>query len=100
MRHPEVSEKQLRATILQAASLCRWHAYFTWNSLHSPAGYPDLTLVRGNRLIFAELKSPTGRVTPAQQDWLTALEAVQAPPLVDVWRPADLDRVLDLLKTY
>jgi hypothetical protein len=96
----DMSEKQLRETILHAASLCHWRAYFTWNSLHSPMGYPDLTLVRGTRLIFAELKSPKGRVTPAQQGWLTALEAVQTPPLVAVWRPADLDRVLDLLTRY
>ena len=36
------------------------------------AGWPDITLVR-ERIVVAELKSGTGRTTPAQRDWLERL---------------------------
>jgi hypothetical protein len=57
------------------------------------AGFPDLVLVRGPELIFAELKTETGRVSAAQREWLQALEHV---PGVDVylWRPSDFDEIV------
>lgn len=75
------------------------------------AGFPDLVLVRAPRLIFAELKSATGRVSPDQRRWLEALGAVgeyvdTGPGLVStggavethVWRPGDWDEVAETLK--
>ncbi len=51
-------------------------------------GYPDLTAVRGGRLLFAELKSESGRVTTTQKEWLSELSSV--PGLeVYLWRPSD-----------
>lgn len=84
-------------------------------------GFPDLVLVRGKRLIFAELKSQKGRVSAAQQGWLDSLAVVCAgvaleldelrsnappnslpvePPSVEVyvWRPSMFDEVHELLK--
>lgn len=58
-------------------------------------GYPDLTLVRDTDLIFAELKTAKGRVSPDQHVWITALEATSAETYV--WRPADEDQVHDRL---
>lgn len=37
------------------------------------SGFPDITAVRGRRLLFIELKSTRGKVTAAQQDWLARL---------------------------
>jgi len=82
------------------------------------AGFVDLVLVRGPELIFAELKTRTGRATLAQREWLEALgrvdEAVQyvlgaardvgleleLEPLVEVylWRPAHWDAIEVRLK--
>lgn len=59
------------------------------------AGFPDLVLVRGPRLIFAELKSQTGRVAREQADWLTDLARASAETYL--WRPADLNDVLATL---
>lgn len=54
-------------------------------------GYPDLTLVRGPSVIFAELKSATGSVRPEQRAWLTALQSTGNE--VVVWRPRDWETV-------
>lgn len=59
------------------------------------AGFPDLVLVKRDRLIFAELKAETGQPTPDQLMWLTALAATGAE--VALWRPSDepaVERVL------
>jgi hypothetical protein len=56
------------------------------------AGFPDLVLVRRERLLFVELKGKAGRVSPAQAEWLAALERVDddaAGVGVYVWKPAD-----------
>ena len=55
------------------------------------AGFPDLVLARDGRLIFAELKAEKGRLRPAQEVWLAALQEVEADAagrvLVRVWTP-------------
>lgn len=55
-------------------------------------GFPDLTLVRDSTLIFAELKAEKGRVTPAQVEWLAALENVPGVETY-IWRPSDFDAI-------
>jgi hypothetical protein len=55
------------------------------------AGFPDLVLVRGDRLIFSELKTDTGRVSDNQRQWIEALEAT-CKAEVYVWRTADYNR--------
>ena len=94
-----MNEGQLQEAIRQAALYKGWYCYHTHDSRHSPAGFPDLCLVhpRTGRLIFWELKATTGRIKPEQQHWLDALSAVVTPPLVEVIRPADLDRCLEVL---
>lgn len=59
------------------------------------SGFPDLILVRANRLIFAELKAEKGRVTPAQKHCLDVLRGTSAE--VFLWRPSDLSSILELL---
>jgi hypothetical protein len=51
-------------------------------------GFPDLLLIRGDRLVIAELKSDTGRPPKGEQmEWLRAFHAVT--PAVYTWRPSD-----------
>ncbi len=59
-------------------------------------GYPDLSLVRGDRLVFAELKTGNGQPTPGQVEWLQALDRVQHVT-AQLWRPHDLDLIATLL---
>jgi hypothetical protein len=82
-----IREKQFQAWVEQAAQLLGWRYYHPYDSRRSVPGYPDLTLVHAGqgRVIFAELKTQTGRVTTAQREWLDDLE--QAGQEVYVWRP-------------
>lgn len=92
-----ITEKQFQQQVLQLTKLCGWRVYHTWLSIRSAAGFPDLVLVRGNRLIFAELKSDRGTLTAAQQEWIDALRGVPGVE-VYVWRPLDWDEVVQILQ--
>ena len=90
-----------------------WRGYHTHRGQHSPAGFPDLVLVRRGRLVFAELKrqASSAKTSPEQDAWLADLSAVAdsvldevlagdryidgintPPPYIGVyvWRPLDL----------
>jgi len=101
-----ISERDWMSQVTQAAELLGWSwAHFrpamTSRGWRTPvsgpmgAGFPDLILCRGDRLVLAELKSQDGRLTPAQRDVLDVLRpAVE----VHVWRPSDLPAVLEVLR--
>ena len=62
-------------------------------------GFPDLTMARGHRLVFAELKAGRNKLEPEQELWLELLG--QCCHEVFVWRPEDwtsglIERVLRL----
>jgi hypothetical protein len=84
----KLNEKDLTRAVAQTAKDWGWLRYHTHRSDFSPAGYPDETLIRGPRLVIAELKSDNGVVSDKQREWLDALAAV---PGIEVylWRPSD-----------
>lgn len=82
-----VTEKDFARALVDLAHLTGWLLYHTHDSRRSPAGFPDLVLVRALRVVYAELKTARGRVTPDQKVWLHALQ--QAGQEVHVWRPGD-----------
>lgn len=92
---PALSERQWQAQVLRLAGLHGWMAHHTHDSRRSQPGFPDLVLVRAGRLIFAELKTDTGRLRPEQAVWLDELQ--RTPAEVYVWRPADVDAVVAVL---
>jgi len=53
-------------------------------------GFPDLVLVR-ERVLFVELKTDSGRVSPEQRAWLESLRAAGAG--AHVWRPRDWSEI-------
>jgi hypothetical protein len=93
------SEAAFQTQVTQLAQYYSWRVYHTHDSRRSPAGFPDLVLVRPPELIFAELKTEKGRVRPEQADWLADLEAVARTLAVEgvraldvcLWRPSDFD---------
>ena len=91
-----VSEKELRQQVIELMKLGNWQFYFTWLSIHSPAGFPDICAAKTPRLVFAELKTELGKVTAAQQKWLDILATV---PGVEVylWRPSEFEDIKKVL---
>lgn len=70
------SEKQFQAAVVAEAERLGWAAYHTYDSRRSAAGFPDLVLIRGGRLIAAELKVKRNKTTAAQEAWLALFAAV------------------------
>ena len=93
-----MTERQLQDAIVSEAKLLGWLVYHTWNSEHSPAGFPDLFLVHpqtGRRLAL-ELKTAKGKVSIEQEQWLSALAVCGIPAMVI--RPCDRDVVREWLR--
>lgn len=79
----------------------RWSVYSVRRSdlaQASLAGYPDITAWRAvdQRLIFAELKTDTGRVSEAQKAVLAELESLGRAE-VYLWRPKNLAEIRQIL---
>lgn len=83
-----MSENDLLLAVREEAAARRWLEYHTWNSQHSSKGFPDLCMVRGDRIIFAELKNMTRDVTDEQAEWIDTLRATGKAEAY-VWRPID-----------
>src|SRR5262245_20548546 len=64
-----IPEATLLAQVRRCARELGYLTYHTYSSRKSEEGYPDLTLVKPGRLIFAELKSAHGKLTRDQQRW-------------------------------
>lgn len=103
-----MTEDELLEAITQAAT------YLGWRWTHSRrsdlalqmghSGFPDLVLARDGHVLFLELKTEAGIVSPDQRAWIDALAPEDYPgglgsQRVDVYvaRPRDLDRILRLL---
>lgn len=71
--------------------------YHTHDSRLSEEGYPDCTLAKPRRLIFAELKDRRRKATHAQEVWLDVLR--HSVPGVEVyfWRPSDWPQIVEIL---
>ena len=91
-----VTEKQWQATVVEQCELSGWLWYHTYDSRRSPPGFPDLVMVKKGRIIFAELKVGKNKVGKAQQEWVDLLK-VNKGVEVYVWRPEDLQEVINIL---
>lgn len=101
-------EETLKSQVLHLAGLYGWLIHHDrpaktekgWRTaVEGDAGFPDLVLLHpvSCRLIVAELKSDTGRLTLAQQAWVHAWRQIERVDpvniLVAVWRPDDWDAI-------
>jgi hypothetical protein len=86
----DMTEKEWTAQVVELARTLGYRRYHTYRSKNSEAGWPDEALVR-ERLILAELKRETGKVSDSQRQWLDALAS--AGQEVYVWFPSDLDEI-------
>jgi len=96
---PVISEKVFQEQVRKAALLNGYLYYHTFNAYHSPEGFPDCVLVhpKKKRVIFCELKSEVGKLTPKQAEWISALETAESLE-VFVLKPSDFDFFWEVLK--
>ena len=89
-------EKQLQQAIVDYAKARGFMAYHTYDSRKSTPGFPDLVLIRRERLVAAELKVGKNKPTKAQLDWLEAFAGAGAETYV--WYDTDwLDGTVERL---
>ena len=79
------TEKQFQSIVVAEVKKRGWMIYHTYDSRRSAPGFPDLVLVR-ERVLFRELKTEKGRLTPAQKEWQDAL--IEGGADYSVWRPS------------
>lgn len=94
--HPEdyASEAAFQAEVLSRAKQLGWDGYHPYYSQKSREGYPDLTLWR-ERVVWMELKSPTGKLTTEQMIVIDRLRKAGAE--VYVFRPCDWPKIEEVL---
>ena len=105
---PEIdaSEKLFQDQVVQLALTAGWDChhirpgkYGNTYKTDGLAGLPDLILIgqRGQGIIFAELKSRTGKLSPIQEARIRQL--LENGCEVHVWRPVDIERIAARLST-
>lgn len=89
LKNGTISHKAFLQQVVELARFAGYELiYHTWDSRNSPAGYPDLMLLKDRILIVAELKIPPDNLSPEQYFWL--LEFSDVPGVdVYVWWPED-----------
>ena len=91
-----IRERDFQNQVVRYARARAWLYYHTHDSRKSTPGFPDLTLVRGGRLIFAELKVGQRKATKAQRIWLDQLRSVEAVEAY-LWYPSDWEHIEEVL---
>ena len=93
-RGPEAYfQEQIRDLVYNKLGCFYFHDH---DSRRNYPGFPDTVIVRGDTLVFSELKSETGVVTPDQRAWLDALSRVKYLD-VAMWRDFQMQDVADYL---
>ena len=108
---PAISEAAFTANVIALARMHGWLAYHAlpartnkgWRTLTmGNVGFPDLVLARPGGLIFAELKTERGVLSPSQFQWTEALVDALAGHgetlRYEVWRPSQLQEIEELLR--
>ena len=96
-----LSERDWQAQVVELAGLCGWMVQHSrpaqigdrWmTAITGNVGFPDLVLAHKTKgVVFAELKTDSGRVSTPQKEWRDTLAGHVEYYL---WRPSDYDAVL------
>lgn len=83
--------------VIPWATALGWWVYHPFLSKFSQRGWPDLSMIRGERVLYAELKPDDRTITEEQAKVITMLRA--AGQEVHIWRPATgEDAILEALR--
>lgn len=84
----EIPESRVLEVVRHHAKSNGWLFYHTFDSRGSEPGFPDVVATNGKRLLFAELKSASGKLTIEQTQWIELLKLAGID--ARVWRPKDM----------
>ena len=103
-----VTEKEFQRTVIEYAHALGYKVYHQIDmgykdpktgvkrfSRRVGPGYPDLTIVGHNRILFAELKSEKGGTKKGQVEWAVAIK--EAGGAYYLWRPSNWDEIKKIL---
>ncbi len=93
--YARTKEKEWQKRVEDVLRQYGWLVFHTLRSKGSTPGYPDICAVKGERLLYAELKTEKGRLSEAQNEWMDALARVPCAE-VYIWRPSQFDEVLEV----
>lgn len=106
LKLPRQTEGAFMEQVARMAMLFRWRvAHFRaartdkgWRTAcqYDAKGFPDLVLLRDERIVVAELKRDGEKLTPAQEAWIRAFQATASETYV--WRPEDWDEIESVLR--
>lgn len=106
VRSLKPTEAAFQRQVIDYSGLCGWrrihfrpaigHHGRYQTPLLGDKGFPDTTLVRGDRLIFAELKVRPNKPSVDQEAWLAAL--AKAGAATYVWYPEDWSEIMEVLR--
>ncbi len=81
-------EASFQKWVVKTARDCGWlTAHVRDSREQNVTGLPDIVMARAGRVILAELKSETGKTTPAQDVWLAASGS-------HLWRPSMREQIV------
>lgn len=81
-----LAERDLQRHVVALAKMCGWWVMHHADSIGTEPGWPDLTLIRGDRVLFRELKTEDGKLRLAQAGVAALL--MNAGQDFKVWRPS------------
>ena len=96
-RNRVLSEKDFMDSVVAVAKGRGWLVYHTHDSRRSEPGFPDLVMLRGKRMIVAELKVGKNTLTLEQEEWMKAFEAAGVSECNE-WYPANWGEIMEVLK--
>lgn len=100
----DASEAIFQDAVITLARMRGWECFHpkphqiranVWRS--DGRGFPDLTMARRGRIIFAELKTEKGKLSDDQKRWLHHL-GLSKNAEVYVWRPSDMETIAKVLE--
>lgn len=95
-----LTEKQFESQVKDLAKIFHVDKYYhPFLSKWSEKGFPDCTIIKVPRLIFAELKSEKGKLSPAQAEWLELLRQCKTVEAY-LWRDGEeaLEEIAEVLR--
>ena len=91
-------EAEYQEQIIQLAEACGWLVWHDQDSRRNRAGLPDLLMVRGPVLLFIEVKTEKGKVSPEQEAFIGRLKQVKYVD-ADVVRPHQWEQIAQVLRS-